>query len=290
MSNPEPTIRVNVDVTNPGQFFACCGLLELADRLWDGAEGAFSVSSGQFTIARRIHASDGDANELFSSLASCSISSTMTDEQLARLKTLLNQKKTTLTKEDLAEKLRLSELWNKERIRLNAPFDFWVDWWGDVRAGGSRFKTWAGKQFAIDLIRGMQRPLHSNSWKTLTPDQWLNEPTDDRSLPFYFDADIGGQSSSIDVGFSLDSLDMRSRTRPLTELAAFVGLQRFRPQPDRANESFTYMAWPDMLSPVLASVACNGVLPQPMARTYEFQLLYRTKYLKSFLPAIPKGD
>ena len=35
-------IRVNVDPTNPGQFFACCGLLELADRLWPGAEGWFA--------------------------------------------------------------------------------------------------------------------------------------------------------------------------------------------------------------------------------------------------------
>src|SRR5262249_45500109 len=26
---PEPTIRVAVDPANPGQFFACCGLLEL---------------------------------------------------------------------------------------------------------------------------------------------------------------------------------------------------------------------------------------------------------------------
>ena len=41
MSKPEPSIRVNVDVTNPGQFFACRGLLELADRLWPGAEGWF---------------------------------------------------------------------------------------------------------------------------------------------------------------------------------------------------------------------------------------------------------
>ena len=31
--HPKPTINVNIDVTNPGQFFACCGLLELADRL-----------------------------------------------------------------------------------------------------------------------------------------------------------------------------------------------------------------------------------------------------------------
>src|SRR5207237_7441081 len=38
---PEPAIRVHVDPTNPGQFFACCGLLELADRLWGGAEGWF---------------------------------------------------------------------------------------------------------------------------------------------------------------------------------------------------------------------------------------------------------
>jgi CRISPR-associated protein Csx14 len=37
----EPNIHLRVDPTNPGQFFACCGLLELADRLWGGAEGWF---------------------------------------------------------------------------------------------------------------------------------------------------------------------------------------------------------------------------------------------------------
>jgi CRISPR-associated endonuclease/helicase Cas3 len=39
--HPEPTIHVTVDPANPGQFFACCGLLELADRLWPGAEAYF---------------------------------------------------------------------------------------------------------------------------------------------------------------------------------------------------------------------------------------------------------
>jgi CRISPR-associated protein Csx14 len=33
------SLRIKVDPTNPGQFFACCGLLELADRLWSGAQG-----------------------------------------------------------------------------------------------------------------------------------------------------------------------------------------------------------------------------------------------------------
>ena len=34
-------IRLKVDPANPGQFFACCGLLEIAERLWDGVEGWF---------------------------------------------------------------------------------------------------------------------------------------------------------------------------------------------------------------------------------------------------------
>lgn len=40
MNPNQAAIRINVDLTNPGQFFACCGLLELADRLWGGAAHA----------------------------------------------------------------------------------------------------------------------------------------------------------------------------------------------------------------------------------------------------------
>ena len=51
MSGLEPSIRISLDVTNPGQFFACCGLLELADRLWNGAEGWFSDGGCAFCLA-----------------------------------------------------------------------------------------------------------------------------------------------------------------------------------------------------------------------------------------------
>jgi CRISPR-associated protein Csb3 len=289
MNEPEPTIRVKVDPSNPGEFFACCGLLELADRQWGGAEGAFSSSGVEFAISRKGDPSRGDGNELRAKLASCVITSTMTEEQIARLKKLLNQKKTTLTPQDLVEKQRLSGLWERERLRLHDPFNVWIDWWGDERAGGSNFKTWAGKQFVLDLVRGMQAPIRSDAWSSLPTAEWLNEPAGDGSLPLYFDSDIGGQSSSIDVGFSMDALDMRSRTRPIVELAAFVGLQRFRPFPEKSGGSFSYVQWTEPLPPVLAAVACCGQLPQQNARAFEFRLLYRTKYLKSFLPAKPKG-
>ena len=53
MNVPTPTITVDVDPTNPGQFFACCGILELAQRLWPAtiAEGWFAKDGLQFHVA-----------------------------------------------------------------------------------------------------------------------------------------------------------------------------------------------------------------------------------------------
>src|SRR5687768_9486618 len=51
MSLLQPSIRITVDAANPGQFFACCGLLELADRLWPGAEGWFEHQDRCFAIS-----------------------------------------------------------------------------------------------------------------------------------------------------------------------------------------------------------------------------------------------
>jgi CRISPR-associated protein Csb3 len=288
MSSTRPGLRVLIDPTNPGQFFACCGLLELADRMWGGAEGSFSVSGHEFTIMSEGGLRSGVPPSLLAQLASCEIASTMSDEQISRLKRLLNQKKTTLAAEDLADKERLSNLWERERIRILEPFNVTIDWWSDDRGGGSSFKTWAGKQLVRDLVRGMQAAIRRGEWSSLSPSEWLQHPTNDGSLPLYFDADIGGQSSSIDVGFSMDALDMRSRTRPLLELAAFVGLQRFRPLPSVSGQSYLYFLWTEPLVPILAAIACCGQLPQREARAFEFQLLYRTKYLKSFLPGVPK--
>ena len=79
MTIPEPTIRVNVDPTNPGQFFACCGLLELADRLWPGAEGWFTEGGREFRIA-----CSGTLKCLLEALVACTLTNTMTAEQHAR--------------------------------------------------------------------------------------------------------------------------------------------------------------------------------------------------------------
>lgn len=54
-------IRLAVDLTNPGQFFGCCGVFELAQRLWPGAKAHFELA--HFIV------SDADLNEVVSRAA-----------------------------------------------------------------------------------------------------------------------------------------------------------------------------------------------------------------------------
>ena len=49
MNSAEP-IRISVDLSNPGQFFACCGLFELANRMWPKAEVVGVFYSTHFEI------------------------------------------------------------------------------------------------------------------------------------------------------------------------------------------------------------------------------------------------
>jgi CRISPR-associated protein Csb3 len=84
-------IRLDVDVTNPGQFFGCCGIFELAQRLWPTATARFE--GAHFVV------SDGDLGELVTKTAK------------APLEVLEPANQTS------------------SALRLAAPFDLRLDWW-----------------------------------------------------------------------------------------------------------------------------------------------------------------
>lgn len=293
MSEPEPSVHLNVDPTNPGQFFACCGLLELADRLWKGAEGWFE---GQQFCLRPVQDESQPAvglAGLIDQLARCRVSNAMTDAQLGRLAELSKMKAKERAKSDdlETEKKALDSLRRESPIRLHAPFNLLIDWFLDDWAGGSRFKTWAGQQSVIDIAEGMHRPLLAGGWSETPPNAWLTRSVSVDDLPFNFDSGLSGQGSALDAGFSFDPLGFKMPSRPLLELAAFAGLQRFRPMPVPGENLYRFDLWPTPLLPSAAAAAACGAVALPGARRYEFRLLYRTKYLKSFLPAQPyRGD
>lgn len=54
-------MRFNVDLTNPGQYFGCCGVFELAQRLWPGVTAHFDEAT--FVV------SDGDLKQLVTEVA-----------------------------------------------------------------------------------------------------------------------------------------------------------------------------------------------------------------------------
>jgi CRISPR-associated protein Csb3 len=282
MTKPELPIRVNVDVTNPGQFFACCGLLELADRLWPGAEGWFQER--QFFIG------GGSIQGLLKKLADTQINSSLTDEGLRRLGTLLSAAKAKLTQKQVEEKERLRDLWRSERLHLAEPFDLWLDWWRTERGDRTELKTWAAKQFALEIARPLLRSI-----KTIC----TAEPFDDilfrtakvDGLPFYFDSDANSQNTPRDTGFGLYTLrnviKTRESTRPLLELCAFFGMQRFRPSVGHAQRVFRFTVWSMPLPPSVAAIAACRMLALPGNRSYEFRLLDRSEYMKAFLPAKP---
>jgi CRISPR-associated protein Csb3 len=276
------SIRVAVDPTNPGQFFACCGLLELADRLWPGAEGWFERR--EFCIECK-----GSLADLTSRLAQAEISSSLSPSQLKRLGTLLSVAKSTLTPADLQEKQQLSEMWKHERLHISAPFDLWLDWWRDERGERTELKTWAAKQFVAEMARDMLRTIKEAEWsKAPRPEQLFQFVRAD-SLPFNFDSDLSGQGSARDAGFSADALGLKSAFRPLLELTAFIGLQRFRPA-TAPDDKLRFCLWSTPLLPSVAAAA-SEVFGSHGGVQYEFRLFSRTQYMKAFLPAQPyRGD
>jgi len=184
-----------------------------------------------------------------------------------------------------AEKKQLDSLYREAPVVLGEPFHLKLDWFLDVHSGGKEFKTWAGQQSVIDIARGMKNSIDGTP---RVPEDCLAQAVGSDNLPFNFDSELGGVGSALDVGFSFDPLKdsvPRIKTRPLIEFAAFVGLQRFRPCKVGSGNAYEYSTWSEPLLPEVASATACGTVECLRSSTLRFRLLYRTKYLKSFLPA-----
>ena len=162
MTCPEPSFSVNVDVRNPGHFFACCGLLELAHRLWPDAEGWFDVSKSKFAIL----SVDPSATiqELAAKLSKCEVTGLCEEERQERESLELKDrelKKQGKRLQDDGERRRkeLGTLAREGTIRLGRPFNMILDWWQTADDDATSAKTWAGRQEIQRIARAAQDAL-----------------------------------------------------------------------------------------------------------------------------------
>lgn len=275
----EPAIRIRVDPTNPGQFFACCGLLELADRLWHGVEGWFDDS--HFCI-----------KTLEGTATLCELMTAAHDIELANVGSTDDQDDDNDGENDSEDETAT--------LIIVSPISLRLDWWKD-----KSLKPWAGSMSVRKIFLAMCSaidPFNSDPFNyrkvvfdpvatTVTKKRGAKSKKRDPREPFYFDARRGANSLSLDIGFAPDPLkkilNLPTVAYPVIEAMSLVGLQRCRPKPTDTPRIFDYFAWRDPFPVSVLSVAVQGLIGN--GNGYHFENAFRTtqRKHKAFNPATP---
>ena len=258
----KPTATLAVNPANPGHYFACCGLFELAarPRLFLDVVAWFEHTD---TGCRFHLANTPPLNELLEKITAAEITALDPTDATA------------------------------SPISINTPFDLRVDWWKTSDSKTSALKVWAGRMEVPRIACGMQKAIQpEDGEKTLFSLRIAYEQKDPTKKvePFYFDANRGPNSDARDVGFSTNDLGLETLAAPAAEFLTLVGLQRAIPEPSPSGDRlFDYNLWQTPVPIALLAAAINGLTdarPQP---SFRFESWYRTSQRKhkAFLPAKP---
>lgn len=247
MNSPKTTLNVQVDVRNPGQFFACCGLLEVAHRLWPKAEGWFDEDHFVISVPGLVR---GLPELLFKAPLECEA----------------------IAESDGIQDPKIAP------VVLGPPISMRLDWWLSEDGRPNRFKTWAANatscQMFVKWIRPFRKVLDqsvSDPWNLLTTSQWTQGS-------YGFDSDVGWDA--LKVGFSLNEhTKLRDLpTRPAAELFGAIGLQRFFPAFDSKENFVEYAPWIVPLRAPVARLAVLGIATAVIKHRMQTKFVKRASF------------
>ncbi len=256
-------IRIPVDLTNPGQFFACCGLLELADRVSPRAEvtGEFSpprFHRSNFCISARVPLSSSD---LVKMLVNCERTA-VDPYQPIRGSDGKPVRDATKTKPVLFQ----------HHDRLDGEsFSVRLAWWLDELAGTqTRFKTWSAHNSAEGLIADLSSQVRADDIN----DGNLFEQQ--AGMTSRLGLDPRSSWNTLDTGFSPNDQSLAVDTYAATELLAAVGLETFRPA--TAGDGYVYGIWTRPLPVIVARAAASCALRIQDTTRYRFEVASRGRF------------
>jgi CRISPR-associated protein Csx14 len=212
-----PEYRIEIEPRNPGQYLACCGLLELADLAAPGAEARFDERGTTFLLRTDATSPPRD----LALLAPESWDGKPYDEALEPL---------TLACE-------------------GGPFA--LNWWlNQTLTEKSALKTWGGQQTPRRVLGELLRLLdHSKSFECLFE---ASAYTKSR-----FGVDARSAWDALDAGYSPNDLGQAALTFPWVEVLSVIGLQGFRPAPQgRARYRYSAWRTNLPVSAARAACAC----------------------------------
>jgi len=251
MSRTTPEIVLDVDVRNPGQFFACCGVLEMASRMWGRFEVQGWFDGAEFCVLVP------DVNDPLQALA----------DRLIATKPLVQPCSDAPRFEP-----NIAPVWFE-------PVGLRLDWWltpSGAATSDPMLKLWAGNQSTVkSIFPRLEKALARVVGSKAPPSRDLLRRSTPMSGRFGFDPGPGWDP--LDVGFSPNEQGLDVDTAPVTEVLAAVGLQRFRPA--RADgRRLAFGVWSEPLPVIAARAVAACALA---GRRYSFAVNSRGKY-KSF--------
>lgn len=278
-------VSLPVDLLNPGQVFACLGLLEAADVLCGPAEGGFDwTGKPQYTLRAE---AENPLVEVFRFLATAKIAaiapavSKLSDEY--GLLTIHDSEPVFPGPELKASILPVTLSDESGRaIRLS----HWSES-NDSTAGLDNTKFWggAGGYSGAARARDLQQAFVASLTENMN--EALNAPFNVSALLSNgFRLEMRRDYVPIDVGFSPNNHgSMEIVGFPLVELLAAIGLECARPIRVR-RLAYQYAVWGKILPPLLARPALSGHLSGFPARHFSMKLGQPNKFDRSILFAI----
>jgi CRISPR-associated protein Csx14 len=201
---PTPNISIDVDLRNSGQFFACCGLLEIASRLWPGSEAWFDNEKRPTTYCVAANTRHNDP----------------TREVVKQI-----CKPNTIQEAD-------AEHYNAGLRPLQLThLGLRLDWWIKGGVGRSPLKLWAGQQTPIRIITDMQNELEG-----IEPGRGFF--SEHRLMKGRFGIDAASSWTALGLGFSPDEQNIPWPTFQAPKCLARLGYSaanHCKPQPEKAD-------------------------------------------------------
>lgn len=237
-----PTMAINVNPRNPGQFYACCGLLELAYRLW-GTEACGWFGSSRFCLHVPERSQDDVNQQLMGLLRTMTFVATDEDDSGSPIIVVLGDDCT-----------------------------YRVDWWSKTIYWKGSLRTWG---------RGTSYKLMTESHaEGLKAEDVVSGFGLTAKMKSRLSVDPRASWTAIDAGFSPNDQNFTVATFPLVEFLAGIGLQRNRPA-SNGRQHWCYTAWKTLL-PAPLTPAARQILPLSQTTLYRFEIAPRGQMARYF--------
>lgn len=243
-----------LDPLNAGQFFACCGVIDLL-AMGDPELRVWFETNEETPRSADCVVEGADDNALRALLA---------ELRTAPYRAVKHAEKTIQPVEvDFA----------RGRIRL----DWWLD---DFSETTTNLKCWAGQVTSIRLFEELA-PLVDETCAAADLFRYA------RATKSKFGVDPRSAWNGLDYGFSPDQHNQDAATYPHVELLAAVGLQGFRP--DAAKRTIRYCLWSAPLTLNVARLAAFAPWDGLAHSEYSFEVAKRGQSYKYFTFSELKG-